>query len=113
MTIASMSAIKAYQAAVKTDTLLRKGPAAPDLTKLKSGQAPSGDFTTTLKDSLEKVNAMQGEKASMIEEFASGKTQNVHELMITLQKAGLAMKLTSTVRAKVLEAYRELSHMSF
>ena len=108
MTIASISALKAYQNALQTDAALRKGVAAPDLSVRKSQ-----DFTKTLTDSIKKTNQMQEDKEGMIESFAAGKTQNVHELMITLQKAGLAMKLTSTVRGKIMEAYKELSHMSF
>ncbi|WP_353119041.1 flagellar hook-basal body complex protein FliE [Nitratidesulfovibrio sp.] len=70
-------------------------------------------FTNTLSESLTKVNDMQTEKASMIQAFASGETQNVHELMITLQKAGLAVNMTSAVRNKVMEAYKELSRIQF
>jgi flagellar hook-basal body complex protein FliE len=62
---------------------------------------------------LQKVNDLQTEKTSAVESFASGENQNVHELMISLQKAGLAMNLTSAVRNKVMEAYRELSKMQF
>lgn len=108
MTIASVSALKAYQNALQADAAARKSAVAPDLS-VKKGE----NFTSTLRDSMKKVNDMQDEKTAMIESFASGKTQNVHELMITLQKAGLAMKLTSTVRNKVMEAYKELSHLSF
>lgn len=70
-------------------------------------------FAETLRDSLTSVNDMQTQKKTMIEAFASGETQNVHELMITMQKAGLAINLTSAVRNKVLEAYRELSKLQF
>ena len=56
---------------------------------------------------------MQSQKSAMIQSFASGETQNVHELMITMQKAGLAVNLTAAVRNKVLEAYRELSKLQF
>jgi Flagellar hook-basal body protein len=56
---------------------------------------------------------MQTEKNAMIASFASGETPNVHELMISLQKASLAMKMTSAVRNKVLEAYKELSKIQF
>jgi flagellar hook-basal body complex protein FliE len=108
MTIASISALKAYQNALQVDKLARKAPVAPDLAVKKSE-----NFTKTLTDSIKNTNGMQQEKEAMIEAFASGKSENVHELMITLQKAGLAMKLTSTVRNKVMEAYKELSHMAF
>ena len=70
-------------------------------------------FAETLNNSLNEVNAMQGTKTQMIKSFASGETQNVHELMITLQKAGLAVNMTSAVRNKVLEAYKELSRIQF
>jgi flagellar hook-basal body complex protein FliE len=71
------------------------------------------DFTDVLRDSLEKVNALQVERGNMITSFASGENQNVHELMISLQKAGLAMNMTAAVRNKVLEAYKELTRMQF
>lgn len=70
-------------------------------------------LSATVTDSLKKVNDLQAEKNMMIEEFASGRTQNVHELMISLQKAGLAMRMTSAVRNKVMQAYRELAQMQF
>lgn len=76
-------------------------------------KAPETSFQDTFNSSLKEVNAMQGEKSKMIQSFASGETQNVHELMITLQKAGLAVNMTSAVRNKVLEAYKELSRVQF
>ncbi len=70
-------------------------------------------FSDTMKTSFKQLNALQDSKASAIDEFASGQSQNVHELMITLQKASVAMSLTSAVRGKVLEAYKELSRIQF
>ncbi|MGE9985109.1 flagellar hook-basal body complex protein FliE [Desulfovibrio sp. SGI.169] len=74
---------------------------------------PDNSFTSTVTNSLNKVNELQNAKAQAIDDFASGRTQNVHELMITMQKSSLAMKLTSAVRGKVLEAYKEISKMQF
>jgi flagellar hook-basal body complex protein FliE len=75
--------------------------------------AQANDFTKVLKDSLEKVNNLQSERSQMITSFASGETQNVHELMIAMQKASLAMNMTAAVRNKVMEAYKELTRMQF
>jgi len=75
--------------------------------------APVASFSETLNDSLAKVNKLQAEKNTMVQAFASGENQNVHELMIAMQRAGLAVNLTSAVRGKVLEAYRELSKLQF
>ena len=104
------AALKAYGV---TGTATKTQSVTGQATKTGAGQESARSFTDTIKDSIAKVNDMQQAKEGMIESFAAGKTQNVHELMITLQKAGLAMKLTSTVRGKIMEAYKELSHMSF
>lgn len=84
---------------------------ATDLSKEIQIQEKS--FSQTLTESLTEVNNLQSEKNTMITSFASGETQNVHELMITMQKASVAMNMTSTVRNKVLEAYKEMSKLQF
>ena len=78
-------------------------------TQAHTPAAPANSFTDTAKQSLNRVNELQ--QANV--DFASGRNQNVHELMITMQKSSLAMKLTTAVRGKVLEAYKELSKMQF
>lgn len=80
------------------------------LAKPENARNPFGD---TLEASLTKVNDMQTDKKKMIMDFASGKNENLHELMITMQKAGLAMSMTSAVRSKVMSAYQEMMRMSF
>ena len=105
-------ALKAYQTALQSmNTGLNES-------KQKSGSITQGqdqdkNFAEAITDSVKQVNELQKEKGEMIKSFASGEEQNVHELMITLQKAGLAMSMTSAVRSKVMEAYKELMHMSF
>lgn len=78
---------------------------------LKKPQAPVKGFDETLTESLQSVNAMQSEKSAMIKEFASGKNMNVHELMITMKKAGLAMEMTGAVRSKLMQSYQEIMRM--
>jgi flagellar hook-basal body complex protein FliE len=102
-------AMQAYQNALKTQQAASKGAGA-----LGGKSAAKGDgFMQALKGSIAQVNDMQNQKASLVESFAAGKDQNVHELMISLQKAGLAMSMTSAVRSKVLAAYQELTKMQF
>jgi flagellar hook-basal body complex protein FliE len=80
-----------------------------------SGKASpqENDFAEVLSKSLEKVNDLQSERSTLVSSFASGENQNVHELMIAMQKAGLAMNMTAAVRNKVIEAYKELTRMQF
>lgn len=109
-------AMNAYQNAQFADEIRRKAASKNmfDEARMdKAQKAQKGSFAETMRGSLKQVNDLQAQKADMIEEFASGEKQNVHELMISLQKAGLAMRMTSAVRNKVMEAYKELSRMSF
>ena len=101
-------AIKAYSAASE----LLNNPKNLGAKKASTTEATQS-FAETIEESLAKVNEMQAEKSLMIQDFASGKSQNVHELMITLQKAGLAMDMTSAVRNKVMQAYQELMRLQF
>ncbi len=66
-------------------------------------------FGDTLADALKEVNDLQLDADKAIENLVTGKSRNIHETMIALNKAEIAFKLTLQVRNKVLEAYKELS----
>lgn len=108
--IGSTYGIKAYQQALGQRQAIEGKVAKALDTK---PQEKGGGFMDALTSSLKEVNAMESEKSGLIEAFAAGKSENVHELMISLQKAGVAMSMTSAVRNKVLSAYQELMRLSF
>ena len=104
------TAIQAYGNALRNFAQAEK--------KIQSGgigpeKMPVNNFADVLASSIEKVNNSQNERSAMIDAFASGQSQNVHELMISMQKAGLAMNMTTAVRNKVMEAYKELTRIQF
>jgi len=75
----------------------------------KAGVEEEGvSFSDTLAESLDKVNDLQKEADKAIEDFATGKTRNIHETMIAVNKADLAFRLTMQVRNKIVEAYQEV-----
>ena len=104
------TAIQAYGNALKNFAEAEKRIHS---TALTSEKTPTNNFADVLASSLEKVNNLQTERSTMIDSFASGENQNVHELMISMQKAGLAMNMTAAVRTKVMEAYKELVRLQF
>ncbi|MDR3175962.1 MAG: flagellar hook-basal body complex protein FliE [Desulfovibrio sp.] len=102
--------LKAYNAALKNFAAAERRAKSAAL----PAEAPKvNEFSNVLRDSLKKVNDLQVERSNMVTSFAAGENQNVHELMISLQKASLAMNMTAAVRNKVMEAYKELSRMQF
>lgn len=102
--------LKAYTNALNNFTKTEKTAQAKTLATTNE---PANEFSSVLKSSLEKVNDLQSERKDMITAFATGENQNVHELMISMQKASLAMNMTAAVRNKALEAYKELTRMQF
>ena len=104
------TALQAYGNALRnfaqTEKKIQSGSLAPE-------KMPTNNFADVLASSLDKVNSLQTERGSMVDAFAAGQTQNVHELMISMQKAGLAMNMTAAVRNKVMEAYKELTRIQF
>ena len=76
--------------------------------KKTSAEKEGPSFADTLSESLGKVNDLQKEADKAIEDFATGKTRNIHETMIAVNKADLAFRLTMQVRNKIVEAYQEV-----
>lgn len=105
-------AINAYRAAMGQATQGAQGVQQKVADAFGTG-ASKTNFLDSLKNSVAEVNAQEIKKDQMVASFATGENQNVHELMIQLQKAGLAMSMTSTVRNKVMDMYQQLVKMPF
>ena len=76
------------------------------------GETSQGkSFADTLKDAVQNVNQMQQESDVKMQELATGKTQNIHDVMLTTEKADIALKLMVQVRNKIIEAYQEVMKM--
>lgn len=64
-----------------------------------------------IKDSLNDTQSLidSAERAEI--EFALGRSDNTHDLMIAQNKASLAVSYTVAVRDRFLEAYKEIMNM--
>lgn len=69
------------------------------------------DFGSVLMDAIKEVNKAQADSRVMQQDLMAGRQVDIHDLMITMEKAGIAMELTMQVRNKLLEAYQEISRM--
>lgn len=75
----------------------------------QKGQVISfGDY---LKNALNNVNQLQLDSQQIGVDFAAGKTDNIHEVMIAGEKADIALQLTMQIRNKVVDAYNEIMRM--
>ena len=81
--------------------------AKPDITP---GEAQAG-FADTLKSAIENVNKAQVASDKQTQRLAAGKTDNLHDVMITAQKASITLEMTVQVQRKAIDAYIEMMRM--
>ena len=74
-------------------------------------EAPGKSFADTLKDAVQNVNAAQKEADVKMQELATGKNNNIHDVMLSAEKADVSLKLMVQVRNKIIEAYQEIMKM--
>ncbi len=93
-------------------TILNSGPgnlnkAGHSLSLQEKGKS----FSENLTETLGKVNNLQLSADKSIEDLATGKTQSIHETMLSLSKADISFRLTMQIRNKIVEAYQDIMRM--
>ena len=73
---------------------------------------PSEPFTKIIKEVIQSAVEADNQAEQAIYDFASGKIDDVHDVMMAVNKANLAIQLLVQVRNGILEAYHELSRIS-
>lgn len=68
-------------------------------------------FSEMLANSLGEVNSLQKDADVAMQKLATGQTKNIHETMLTIEKAEIAFKTMNQIRSKVIDAYKEIMRM--
>ncbi len=66
------------------------------------------NFKETVNNYVNEVNSLQIKAGESIENFATGKVENVHEVMIAMSKAEVSFKFMMETRNKLVDAYKEI-----
>jgi flagellar hook-basal body complex protein FliE len=102
-----------------SDGLIQRGSTLSELRNSKfaipnpaaSEEAKGTSFADTLKAAVTNVNQMQKESDTKMQELAVGKSNNIHDVMLTAERADIALRLMMQVRNKIIEAYQEVMKM--
>lgn len=78
---------------------------------MEKKQNPSTNFVDTLKDAVIKTNEKAQEANKVAVELAEGKTSNIHEAMITMQKADISIRMLISVTNKLIDGYKQLTQL--
>lgn len=68
-------------------------------------------FGDMLTDAIQSVDDSMKTSEASVQDFVAGKTDNIHDVMITMQQAQLSFQMMVEVRNKMVETYQELSRM--
>jgi len=68
-------------------------------------------FKSLLADALTQVNQLQQNADASTVKLAAGDNIALDEVMLAVQKAELALQMTTQVRNKLVEAYQEVARM--
>ncbi len=79
----------------------------PSMTAHKNG----GTFVTALQDAFKETTAVQNDAEKAIEDFSKGNVQDIHTVVLAMEKADMKMQTLLQVRNKLLTAYNSIMSM--
>lgn len=82
------------------------GPVQKNQETRKNNQEIS--FKDTLNGFLSDVNQMQQKADQSIQKMISGEITDVHQVMSSVEEAGVAFNMMMEIRNKVMDAYQEI-----
>ena len=68
-------------------------------------------FRALLDQSVRSVSQLEGSATDAVNKFISGEGDDVHNVMLSVQRADLAFDMFMQVRNKVVSAYQEVMRM--
>jgi len=83
----------------------------PAPTPQKPVSADPEGFADKLRGVVEEVNSLQIDADQSVQRLATGKANNVHEVVVSVAKADLSFKLLLELRNKLVEAYKATMSM--
>jgi len=73
---------------------------------------PEGGFAAELAKSLSRVSEMQNTATAQAQSFQAGESGvSLNDVMVDMQKAGIAFQATLQVRNRLIQAYQEIASM--
>jgi len=86
-------------------------PQQNQLTDQATPHEAQQSFKSWMNNAIADVNKAQVDSAVMTEKMARGENVDLHDVMITAEKASVTLQTTIEVRNKAIEAYQEIMRM--
>jgi len=90
------------------------GPIQPVPEDIDAAQgAPAVDFKDILQKSINQIGELNEKADQALSNLSTGELQDVHQVMIALEKADLTFRAMMQIRTKLVDAYQEIMRMRF
>ena len=88
-------------------------PTTSNLTQTQTCATPGdgSSFKDILMKNLNEVNAMQQDADKTLDNYVTGKSQNMAEVISASQKATMAFSMLTQIRNKLQDAYDEVKNL--
>lgn len=92
------------------------GSLAPTQSIFESGENNSAagisvPFADYFRQALDSTNNLLIDADKIADDFAAGKTDNIHQVVLAAEKANIALQFTMQIRNKIMDAYSEIMRM--
>ncbi len=74
----------------------------------KEPSVPGESFVDLLESSINEVNHMKARAGDKMQKLVTGEISSVHEVMISVEEAGIAFNLLLQIRNKLMQAWDQL-----
>jgi flagellar hook-basal body complex protein FliE len=89
-------------------------PTTTNTQQLSGGKSASDvqkSFSNVLSNAFNQINNAENQANNMEVQLASGKVDNLHNVMISAEKSQIMLSLAVAVRDKAINAYQEIMRM--
>ena len=99
----SGACISAHEFAIRDRGGLTSSPG-----EIAKGKKSDTNFADTLSELVKETSDLQKNADQSLEDFAAGKVEDMHHVMMSMNRADLSFRMMLEVRNKLVEAYTEI-----
>ena len=109
-TISGAQGTRSESVKVRPESLIDTG-AAERPAAARGERLEGKSFSSLVKEFVGDVNSLQFQSGHAIDLLVTGEAADVHQVMVAVEQAGIALDLMLEIRNRVMEGYQELIRM--
>ncbi|MGV3489423.1 MAG: flagellar hook-basal body complex protein FliE [Tuberibacillus sp.] len=92
-------------------TSLSSAASSPQISQGSSASDVQKSFANELSEAFNQINNTENQADNLVTQMAGGNVDNLHNVMIAVEKSEIMLRLAVQVRDKAVSAYQEIMRM--